>query len=58
MDMNKERSTTVVGEREVVGIGRVKYDLVHKEDLGLKDVDPQKRRCSVICEETVFEKNQ
>lgn len=58
MDMNKEKDAGTKIDGGYPGRGKVSYPLVHKDDLRLQDNDPKKRTCTVICEETVFEKTQ
>ena len=58
MDMNKVKDTAAVTGTMggYPGRGKVSYSLVHKDDLQLDEGDTNKRMCTVVCEETVFEK--
>lgn len=46
-------STT--GRSAYTGRGKVELTLFHKDDTTLDDKDPNKRRCVIVCEETVIE---
>ncbi|KAK5091251.1 hypothetical protein LTR05_001432 [Lithohypha guttulata] len=59
MGEHKARDADVYGEPESAkypGRGRIAYELIHQDDLALQSDDPKKRKCVVVCDETVFER--
>ena len=60
LEMSKKRdaaSTQNISAVAFEGRGKIKYALVHRDDIELDDDDPDKRQCIIVCQETTFERS-
>ena len=58
MEMNKKKDADqheIMSEAKHRGRGKLEYAIIHRDDVELEDEDPRKRRCVIVCEETISE---